>query len=277
MSRWIMASSLAIALCGSTVSKAAPMTTSGRRLLDSCGEVFVVRGVEQIFGNQLPPGNDWVGLVEQIAASGANAVRVLPGVTTLSVDDVDDVLSAVGKHHMVAYLGTLSDDGTWFGRSDVRSMLGKHESYLIIDAYGEPTYDDRERFRTESKETLKRFRDWGYRVPLTVTGNQFGRDLPSVLRYGAEIVAADPLHNTILGWQAYWGSGGYYHEHYGLTFTQAVDAVAAASFPIQLGLDYITDPPSQTMDYGTLMTAARLTASAGSGGIGITRTEPTTT
>src|SRR5688572_7100260 len=37
------------------------MRTEGRRLLDACGNVFVTRGVEQIFGNQLPEGNDWLG------------------------------------------------------------------------------------------------------------------------------------------------------------------------------------------------------------------------
>jgi hypothetical protein len=236
--------------------RAAPLQTSGRRLLDSCGKPLVVRGVEQILGQELPPGNDWVRLVENIADSGANAVRILPGVGTLSVADVDEVLTSIGRRQMVAYIGPLSDDGSWLGRSDVRSMLAKHESYILLDAYGEPQYDDRERFRREAVEAIARVRAWGYRVPLTVTGNQFGRDLPSVLELGAEIVAADPLHNIILGWQAYWGTGGYYQGHYGLNLTQAMAAIAAAPFPIQIGLDYVTDPPSQTADFGALMNLA---------------------
>ena len=32
------------------------MRVSGKRLLDACGQPFVVRGVEQILGDQLPQG-----------------------------------------------------------------------------------------------------------------------------------------------------------------------------------------------------------------------------
>ncbi|HTV22701.1 MAG TPA: hypothetical protein VMG12_28625, partial [Polyangiaceae bacterium] len=46
------------------------MRVVGNQLFDSCGQPFVVRGVEQILGNQLPQGNDWLGLVRQIASTG---------------------------------------------------------------------------------------------------------------------------------------------------------------------------------------------------------------
>lgn len=238
------------------------MTTSGRSLLDSCGNSFVTRGVEQIFGEQLPEGNDWAGLVEQIAAAGVNAVRILAGTDTLSVGDVDELLGIVGQHGMAAYVTPYGDEGRgWLEGADVRAMLEKHEKYIIIDAFGEPTFDDRERFLSEATEAIRQVREWGYRVPLTVTANQYGRDLPSVLELGAEVVAADPLANTILGWQAYWGSSGYYQEAYGFSLEEAVQAVAQAPFPIQLGLDRITDYPSaQTADYGTLLSATEASA-----------------
>jgi len=194
----------AAVLSGATLTAAAasakPMHVSGRSLLDACDEVFVVRGVEQILGNELPPGNDWLGLINQIAASGANAVRILPAVNTLSVKNIDDALALIGKQGMVAYLGTLNDDGSWYGRADVKAMLAKHESYLIIDAYGEPQYDNREQWRSEALQAIKKVRAQGYRVPITITANQFGRDLPSILQYGSEFVDADPLHNVMLGW-----------------------------------------------------------------------------
>ena len=233
----------------------ATLQTSGRQLLDTCGEPFVVRGVEQVFGNQLPPGNDWDGLIEQIAASGVNAVRVLAGTDTLGIEDVDALLSIAHQHQLIAYVTPYGDEAVrWLEHEPVRKMLAKHEKYIIIDAFGEPTFDDRDRFVAESTAAIQNVRSWGYEVPLTVTANQFGRDLPSLFELGSEIVAADPLHNTILGWQAYWGSNNYYQEHYGMSLDQAVDAVAAAPFPIQLGLDHITDfPADQTADYGTLM------------------------
>ncbi len=232
------------------------MRVSGHQLLDGCGRVFVVRGVEQILGNQLPPGNDWLALIEQIAATGANAVRVLPSVDTLTVDDVDEVLSLVGRMGMVAFIDPLNGSN-WLGRADVKTMLKKHESYLIIDAYGEPQYDDIEQWRAEAADALREVREMGYLVPLTVTANQYGRDLPSILDNGDEILAADPLDNTFLGWQAYWGRSGYYQGHYGYSLTEAVDAIVDSGLPIQMGLDHITDLPSEAADFAVLMQAAQ--------------------
>lgn len=229
--------------------------TRGRQLFDTCGNPFVVRGVEQIFAEQLPQGNDWVGLIRQIAETGVNAIRVLANTDTLGLSEVDALLDVVGDGGMVAYVTPYGNEAMrWLGRPEVQSMLAEHERHIIIDAFGEPTFDDRARFVSDSTRALRQVREWGYRVPLTVTANQFGRDLPSLLELGAEIIAADPLQNTILGWQAYWGSSGYYHQRYGFTFTEAVEAVAAAPFPIQLGLDRVTDFPStETADFGALL------------------------
>jgi hypothetical protein len=245
----------AAALCATTAS-AAPMHVSGHQLFDACGQPFVVRGVEQILGRELPPGNDWLGLLEQISATGANAVRILPGVNTLTLDDVDQALTLIGERNMIAFIDPLNSSDNWLARSDVKAMLKKHESYLIIDAYGEPQYDDRDRWRSEAAQALQDVRDLGYKVPLTVTANQFGRDLPSLFEYGDEILAADPLDNTFLGWQAYWGQSGYYQDTYGMSLSEAVDAVVDSGLPIQMGLDHITDLPSQAADYQTLMAAA---------------------
>jgi mannan endo-1,4-beta-mannosidase len=234
------------------------MYTSGNHLLDSCGNVFVTRGVEQIFGQELPEGNDWVGLIKQIAATGVNAVRILAG-DTLGVDDVDALLDVVADHGMVAYVSPYgSEAGAWLGRDEVKSMLAKHERNILIDAFGEPQFDDRDKFLADSTAALQQVRAWGYRVPLTVTANQSGRDLPSILELGAQIMAADPLHNVMFGWQAYWPNNGYYQDLYGYSLTEAVQAAAAAPFPIQLGLDHVTDFPSDvTADYGTLLTATQ--------------------
>lgn len=233
------------------------MRTSGRRLLDACGNVFVTRGVEQIFGNQLPEGNDWLGLLNQIAASGVNAMRILVGSDTLRTSDVDALLNAVAAHNMVAYVGPYGSEGQgWLAHADVKTMLDKHKAYILIDAFGEPTFDDRDRFVSEASASLKRIRDMGYTVPLTVTANQFGRDLPSIFELGPQILAADPLHNTVFGWQAYWSTNGYYQNTYGYSLEEGVAAAAAAPFPVQLGLDRVTDFPSDvTADFGTLMNA----------------------
>lgn len=235
----------------------ATLQTSGRQLLDTCGKPFVVRGVEQIFGEQLPQGNDWTGLIEEIAASGVNTVRILANTDTLDNADVDALLEIVKESGLVAYITPYGDEGMrWLEGRDVREMLARHEKYILIDAFGEPTFDDRARFLSEATQAIRDVRSWGYRVPLTVTANQYGRDLPSLLELGAEIIAADPLNNTVLGWQAYWSQTGYYQSRYGMSLTEAVQEIARAPFPIQLGLDRVTDyPASDTADFGTLLSA----------------------
>jgi hypothetical protein len=235
----------------------ATMQTSGRQLLDTCGKPFVVRGVEQIFGEQLPQGNDWTGLIEEIASSGVNTVRILANTDTLDNADVDALLEVVKKSGLVAYITPYGDEGMrWLEGRDVREMLARHEKYILIDAFGEPTFDDRERFLSEATQAIRDVRSWGYRVPLTVTANQYGRDLPSLFELGAEIIAADPLNNTVLGWQAYWSQTGYYQSRYGMSLTEAVQKIARAPFPIQLGLDRVTDyPASDTADFGALLSA----------------------
>lgn len=235
------------------------MTTSGRQLFDSCGNVFVTRGVEQIFGEQLPQGNDWAGLVEQVAATGANAIRILPRTETLSTSDIGDLLDVIAEHDMVGYVTPYGPENiAWLEREDVKAMLGAHEQHIIIDAFGEPTFDDRARFVRDSSTAIQRVRSWGYRVPLTVTANQFGRDLPSLLELGEQIIAADPLNNTILGWQAYWGNSGFYERKYEMSLSEAMQAVASAPFPMQLGLDRVTDYPStETADFTMLLSGTQ--------------------
>jgi hypothetical protein len=81
------------------------------------------------------------------------------------------------------------------------------------------------------------------------------------------VVNADPRHNTILGWQAYWGIGGGYQRLYGLSLPDAVRMAAQAPFPIQLGIDRIADTANaedariqdEPMDYSTVMSLAQET------------------
>lgn len=226
--------------------------TDGRSLRDTCGELLVIRGAEQILGEELPPDNDWAGLIDEIALTGANAVRILPDVETLGISGVDAVLSRVEDRGMVAFLA--AGDSSWLARDEVRVLLGKYSSLLVLEAYGGAEYDDRARFVSEAKARIAAVRSYGYEEPLIVSSNQFGRDLPVLLESGAEIVETDALENTILGWQAHWGDSGWYQDQYGMTVEQGISAVAELSFPVQLGLVLITDDdPTEYLDYPSAM------------------------
>ncbi len=232
------------------VQTSSTLRVEGRHIVDTCGNRFVVRGVEQILGRGITVGGSLETLIDEIARSGANALRVLPTLADFTVDELDALFARITGHSMVIFLSP--GDRSWFARSDVQAMLDKHKSMLIIDAFQEPNYDDRTLWKSDAISAIQGVRDLGYTVPVTVLANQFGRDLPVLLEQGAEVVAADPLTNTILGWQAYWGVSGWYEQHYGLSLSEGVSAAAQQGFPIQAGIDGFADP-ADALNYPVIM------------------------
>jgi hypothetical protein len=231
------------------------LRVQGNKLLDTCGQQFTVRGAETFLGLGIDIGGSRVRVVQELVATGVNAVRLIPNVNQLSLSEIDQFLTTAEAARVVVFL-TPNGGRSWFNRADVKTMLDKHKKWLIIDAYGEAPYDDRNRWQTDVTTAIQDVRSAGYTVPLTVLANRFGRDLPSLFERGAQIEAADPLHNTILGWQAYWGKTGYYQGVYGMSLTQGVQRSAQQAFPVQIGIDHFADPNSP-MDYPAAMTAAQ--------------------
>lgn len=244
----------------------ATLQVRGRQLLDTCGAPVVVRGVEQVvgIGMEVPQiGGNHLALVDEIAATGANAVRLLPDLAAgqLDLQRVDALFERAVRHGMIVYWSPYASSGTldkraFWERPDVKALVHKWRQWLIIDAFQEPNYDDRVRWKSDAIAAIRHVRAQGYVVPVTVMANRAGRDLPSALEHGSAIVSSDPLGRTILGWQAYWGSSRYYQREYGMTLAQGVRAAAKQPFPIQVGLDYQTDP-GETAEFADGMDAAK--------------------
>jgi hypothetical protein len=135
-------------------------------------------------------------------------------------------------------------------------MLLSHESGIIIDAYQEPDFWDVPRWVEEAVAAVETIRGGGYSCPITVLSNGYGRDLPAALDNGQTIFDADPLANTIIGWQAYWGVSGWYQGEYGMSLEEGVAACAAQAFPMQVGIDHFADPEDE-MDYSAVMQATK--------------------
>lgn len=230
------------------------MTTSGRQLLDTCGEPWFARGVEQLTGQAFSADGTLLTLAIQLVESGANAVRLLPVIDELTPDDLERLLQAFASRQVVVYLSP--GDRSWFARPAIREVLLRNERGLILDAFQEPNYDDAARWRVEAKQAVAALRAQGYRCPLTVLADAYGRNLPTLLAHGHEIVAADPLHNLVLGWQAYWGQSGFYQRAYGMSLEEGVERAASLPFPVQLGIDRFADP-GDPMEYGSVMTLAQ--------------------
>ena len=229
------------------------LRVDGRYLLDTCGNRLVIRGVEQIFGLGIDVGGSFTTLVDEIASTGANAVRVLPNIDQLDVAAVDRILERIVSHDMIFYVSP--GDRAWFNQTEVKAMLTRYEPWLVVDAFQEPTYDNRTRWQTDAMGAIAAIRGQGYRVPITVLANQFGRDLPSLVMFGAEVLRADTLTNTVFGWQAYWGQSGWYQGEYMMSLAQGVERAAGMPFPVQAGIDAFADA-NDPMDYAAVMAAA---------------------
>jgi hypothetical protein len=233
------------------------LTVSGRHLYDTCGKELVVRGIEEVLGFGFEVNGSLPNVVDEIAKTGANAVRILPDITQLSTSDVDAVVGRAVQNGLVVYISP--GDRTWFGRSEVKTLVDKYEPYILLDAFQEPDYDDAARWESDAKAAVELVRSYGYRVPLVTITNQGGRDVVAALHQGANVVAADPLGNTIIGWQAYWGSSNWYQQKYGMSLQEAMKQIDGAPFAIQMGLDDVTDQVNgvETLDYGSLMNDAK--------------------
>jgi hypothetical protein len=228
------------------------LRVEGRRILDTCGKPWMARGVEQLAAKSFSADGSLGGLASELVKTGSNAVRLLP--QNLTASEIDGLLTRLATDNVVVYLSP--GDRAWFKRSDIREVLLRHEKGLIIDAFQEPNYDDVPRWIKESKAAVAELRAAGYVAPFTVLSNQYGRDLTAALEHGQEIVDADPQHNTIVGWQAYWGKSGWYQRDSGMTLTQGVEKCAAKGFAMQVGIDLYADK-NDPMDYPEVMAAAQ--------------------
>ncbi len=237
-----------------TTSVSKTLHVQGREILDTCGQPWVARGVEQLTGTPFSADGTFTGLASELIKTGSNAVRILPTIDAFTASDLEAMLSAFEKAQVVTYISP--GDRSWFKRSEIKSVLMKHEKGIILDAFQEPDYNDVTRWLKETKAAIADLRGAGYSAPLTVLANLYGRDLPTLLAHGQEVAETDPLHNTILGWQAYWGKSGIYQKQYGMSLTEGVEEAAAAEFPVQVGIDLNADQNDQ-MDYPAVMAAAQ--------------------
>jgi mannan endo-1,4-beta-mannosidase len=239
--------------------------TRGRFLFDPNGSKVVVRGVEQVFWDA-----SWLptSLVTEVGKSGANAVRVLPyylqdtptGEPKSTLAQIEDMIRrGIAAHMLVDIAIDGGRDTAVYLRSEVKELLQRYQRFIVIHAMGESYVDTDEEWVAQAKQTISSMRQAGYTAPLYIMSRTGGRNLPTLLDRGQSVVDADPLHNVVFGWQAYWGSDNHYQNAYGLSLSSAMRRAAEAPFPIQVGIIHHSDPQDnspQTVPYGELLRLA---------------------
>ncbi len=247
------------------VPAAAQYQVQGRFLYDPNGDRVVIRGTETSF----PTDASGTTEIPQIAQTGANCVRILNKLSPqwgLSLAQMETRLVTMIDNGMLPQVWVNDGSGVLNTvlRPDVQELLKKYQDHITLNVLPETPEVDVELWRTRAKDAITAARQAGYVCPLSVMSHRYGRDLPTTLLHGQEIVDHDPLGNVIVGWQAYWGdnadqSRNWYEGRYGLTLEEGLAAIAQLDYPVQVGLladDGSASSPYPWIDYPTIMALA---------------------
>lgn len=227
------------------------------QLLDRCGNPFIFRGVEEGVRAELK-GDNWEWLRE-LSGLHMNAIRILPHRDdNLSAEDLDTILDVLREEHMIVWISPSDGDESargWFVEwfEDRIEVLLEHQDHIIIDAMPElDTWECEALWISSAKAAIENFRsvvhDGQYlRMPLSVMGSGYGRDVACTFQYGAEVVARDPLRNVAIGWQAYWTDWYQSAARYGDPDTLIQRVLDNDAFPINVGLT--TNPSGEGYAY----------------------------
>ncbi len=241
--------------------------TSGRYLFDPLGAKIIVRGVEQVF---FRADGGWLSneFATEISKTKSNTMRMLPyytdntpaaGDKATLADLEDQIRRGIDGHMLVDFAADGGRHVSTFLRPEVLSLIRKYERWMVLHAKGESYEDTDTEWATECKSVITQLRNAGLKLPLYMYARNGGRNLPCILNKGAEILAADPMHNIVFGWQAYWGDEGGWQDNFGMSLDQAFAYCRDAPVCIQVGLLLHSDPQDnspQTIPYQHLMQLA---------------------
>lgn len=252
-----------------------PTTSSTYRVLptgvlvDPNGGEVTIRGVEQTFWEA-----SWLPLsfITEMGKTGANATRLVlkyqestpTGDPALNIAKIETAIKlAINAKMLVDVAIDGGHNPSIYTRPEVLALLKKYEKYIVIHAKGEATENTDDSWASSAKSVIALLRSAGYVCPLYIMSREYGRNLPCLLNKAVEVLASDPLKNIVFGWQAYWGSGGYYQNKYGMTLDQALDKVAmirSQGVLIQIGAINHSDSQAgyggQTVDWKLILTKA---------------------
>lgn len=190
----------------------------GTRLLDANGNEFIMRGVNH--AHAWYANNDAKAL-EGIAATGANSVRiVLSDGVEYSRDSVQMVSALVSKCKnlgMIAILevhdGTGSNDPEMIEAAvefwiEVKDALIGNEAYAILNIVNEwqGSYS-REKYESTYCKAVADLRAAGIMNTIMIDSSGWGQQPKSVMECGQNILAADPLGNTMFAIHMYGTAG----------------------------------------------------------------------
>lgn len=203
-----------------TVSDVDGFKVDGTKLLDRCGNEFVMRGVNLAY--------TWFESsaytqLEAVADAGANTVRVVltdGKAYGKAADPADKVMAFANKckeYGMLTILevhdetgsndiADLKDAAKYF--ANMAETLKGTESYIIINIANEWHNDAASTvWRDGYKEAIKIIRDAGLRHCIMVDAGGYGQGAATIHSHGLEVLDSDPENNLIFSIHMYGGAG----------------------------------------------------------------------
>ncbi len=236
-----------------------PFYTSGKQVLDPCGNEFIIRGVNySLLDDWDFPGNmnDGGELSAQIIRANPNTVRIQWYVDygqatrpAYNLSHLDSVLARFTRAGIVSMielhdLTCKSDDAAfnadllaWWTDPAVVALVEKYKTHVMVNfanEYGQVNWAANPATAYTAwvnlyKNAITAVRDAGIDVPLVVDGPDCGISLDRVLLAGSTLTDHDPLNRVIMSVHAYW------HQYDAAQMDAAVASIENAGFPVIIG------------------------------------------
>lgn len=195
--------------------------TDGLRLLDANDNEFVMRGINYSWGWnqdkywQIKSSKDW----------GFNTIRIQVGCGRQSwcqkpsADDLRGLIEECEKNKLVAVFNVqdvtnesgiddLMQAVSFWCQEDIVQLVNEHRSTVIVNINNEwPAITDQERWRDGYVQAVPMLREAGIVNTLMIDCGGWGQDYDCIPKYGAEVLATDPLQNIMYSMHMYQTSG----------------------------------------------------------------------
>ncbi len=223
----------------------------GGKLRTKNGAEFQIRGIEMMVNGDTDRAG-YRTVLEMCKTFGANAVAPLFQGTTGTVAKVKEFIDVARSIGLV--VGVNSDHQpngrSWLNSPAMVTLLNGYDNVYLQCEVETDDVDTNSEWSTAAIALLKSVRDAGHKHPFKVGAPLGGRHVKYPLASGKDVLATDPLKNTLFTFQAYWAgtssSGWHYQGDNGFSggiagTKQAFQACANSGLCFLTGLDWQDD------------------------------------
>lgn len=215
----------------------------GKKILDPNGNQFVYRGINLA---EQPNPNNLQSLFRDLAATGANAIRIPVFDSSVDVEKLRSYIQLCRENKLVCVLTHMGATGygdlgsysnmvnasLYWIDAGIKQLLEENQDFVVINLANEPAGNDYPplMYLADMKQSIALVRQLGLKNQIMIDGGTWGQDWQFTMRDNAEqLMAADPLKNLIFSVHMY--------EAYNdpVVIRNYLSSFTARNFPIVVG------------------------------------------